>query len=173
VQTLVNKLYGIALAVALAGCSTTKLHEVTAKYPNGKPASRYYFYVSKDGKEVLHGPSEMWYENGVLSSSKPYVNGHVTGKVTNYPPSGELQVFTFHNDVRHGTGEGFYASGAKQWVGHYKDDMRDGRFTIWTQDGKVVADGEYRADHPWRGTFLTRDGVVKFDNGQLIAPEAK
>lgn len=172
-RSLTRKIGLVIALTALAGCSGLKIHEKTSKHPNGTLATSYHYYVNSEGQEVPHGVMETWYENGVLSMSTPYVDGKICGKVVVYPRTRELQYYTYRNGVQNGIAECLYPDGAKKWTGYYVDGKLSGRFTRWTEAGKVVADGVYRADQPFSGSFLMGDRIVRFDKGQVLEPGSK
>jgi hypothetical protein len=155
----------------LAGCATLNVKEAVTRHPNGMMASRYYYYMDNDGKRIPHGPSETWYENGVLATRREYRDGRLNGIAKVYFRNRELHQYSFRNNAPHGPSVAYHPNGKKKWECRYKDGVLDGEFAHYDEDGKLIVRGLYRRGRPYDGTFLVGQRILHLRQGELIGHE--
>ena len=80
-------------------------------FPGGSNKIIYYYY-EKDGKKIPNGKYSEYFPNGTLFKTLHYKDGHLNGKAIEY-----------------------YGSSKKKIQGHYKNDIRVGKWTMWRDDG--------------------------------------
>lgn len=71
-------------------------------------------------------------------------------------------------EVRHGSFILRYRSGAKYLAANYVRGELDGMCTIFTEEGKVEVEGEYRRGTPWSGEFQIGHEIRNYAQGRLI-----
>jgi antitoxin component YwqK of YwqJK toxin-antitoxin module len=107
--------------------------------------------------------------NGALRAEEIYDNGYLA----------ELTVWHENGPkAKHGRFKGVWpdVSGGPQLAG-----KRDGTWTYWDADGKVVAEGQWKVGKPWEGTcivprpsgslFVAEKGTYR--SGKLVGPVTK
>ncbi len=178
----------LAGCLLLAGCGPN-LHETATRYPDGTPRTEYSFYFEGEGDErrrdVRHGPSKEWHENGQLKAEGRYVDGERsgqwvfgyengrtesigkfedgqrTGEWTFFRESGELlKTGGFENGLKAGEWTFYHANGEKRASGPFEGGRRTGVWTFWTADGERHARLTYGDDGVEREHFE----VSKSDN---------
>jgi antitoxin component YwqK of YwqJK toxin-antitoxin module len=156
------------IAVAAAGCSSTKVERANTMHPNGTLASRFSYYMDENERPVYHGKYDKFYENGVLESSRTYVKGSVEGRAMFYTRNQETMYITFKNNEANGPMEIFYPTGKRRLQGECFKGRLHGRFVYWSEDGKKLAEGTYQNGAPYTGTFVMGSTVKTYQKGRLI-----
>jgi hypothetical protein len=161
---------GAVMLAGVGGCSS-KIEKATTMHPNGTLASRFSYYVDENEKPVYQGKMEKFYENGVLESSRTYVNGKVEGRAMFYMRDRETMYLTFKDNEANGPVEILYPSGKRRLRGECRNGRFHGNFVFWDEDGNKVGEGVYQNGTPYTGTFVIRGNVVTYDKGRVVKSE--
>jgi antitoxin component YwqK of YwqJK toxin-antitoxin module len=158
-------------------------------------------YFGEKAREVHYrddrreGPAVEWYSKGRKASECTYHHDRIVGKrlywnETNgalraeevYDDDGYLAEFTVWHEngqkAKHGQFKGVWPD---VWGGPQLAGKRDGTWTYWDDQGKVVAEGQWRKGEPWEGTcivprssgslFVGEKGT--YHGGKLVGPVTK
>ena len=86
-----------------------------------------------------------WYERGVPRYPATWRRGRGEGLWTYYHENGEIRErVRVVADVYDGLAEGWHASGAKAFEGHYRNGNQDGRWKRWDGNGLLTTVTVYR-----------------------------
>lgn len=110
-------------------------------YKNGKLKSKCNFNKGKkEGLEIVN------YENAQSMKLKTeYLNGKENGlRETWYPSAKRKSKISFRFGKLNGKCMIFHEGNKMKLRGNYKDDLRDGDFTVWDSKGKVVYSAVYK-----------------------------
>jgi len=124
------------------------------KYINQNVKDSIWEYYGTDGallskesynKGVLNGNTYDYFRDGSLSKLAPYVNGKLHGIYKEYweTVSRVRLEIAYKNGVRLGAIKVYFDDGKPYLVGNYVNDLPDGKWTVYTQDGKVDKELEY------------------------------
>lgn len=138
-----------------------------AHYPNGQKRSEESFLtapvtidtaddwwnarflvLTAIGKDVKHGISTAYHENGQKKLQGQYQNNLPEGKFVWWYATGQKSLEgTFQNGKANGTWTWWHENGQKSIKGEYKDGAPVGKWNWWKEDGRVaqnadVTDGE-------------------------------
>ncbi|MCP4153711.1 MAG: hypothetical protein GY757_38655 [bacterium] len=127
--------------------STVFIKTDAAAYPLGKTQDETKVYVDARGNEL---------------SENDFFNDAKTGKIVTYFDSGASEEEgdkgakgagddgagkkyeeSFLDGVRHGAFHGWYRSGKKRISGFFRKGKKDGTWTCWRENGKVLREGVY------------------------------
>jgi hypothetical protein len=107
-----------------------------------------------------HGIWREYHENGNLRTEGLYENGSEIGVHRTWFDNGNLRrEVTFVDGLAHGRRNVFYESGQLREACNYEEDVRTGKCMSWDEDGRPLAEGVYRDDFPWEGTFVVQSPV--------------
>lgn len=129
---------------------------------------------------LREGPAVTWHLKDRKASQCTYHHDRIVGKrlfwnATNgalqleevYDDDGSLAELTAWHDngqkAKHGQFKGAWR---KVFGGSQLAGKRDGTWTYWDTEGKVVAEGQWRAGKPWEGTC-----IVPRESGSLFVGE--
>lgn len=110
-----------------------------------KMASRQYMAVKGNaGTFREDGEQRIYYESGIMSSSRNYKQGKLEGVSETYYEDGSLHVrTTYKAGVKDGEFEERFEDGTVQMKGTYKDGEEDGVWYAYMEDGKPISEIEY------------------------------
>lgn len=106
---------------------------------NGKLSEKGEY---KDGKQ--EGIRTLFYESGKVQVEETYTNGQITAKKT-YFEEGQLQSEGQYDEAVTMNGEWkyYYQNGKLKESVHFKDNVEDGVFTEYYENGNKKAEGTY------------------------------
>ena len=97
---------------------------------------------------VLNGLFER-HCNGLLIEEGEFVNGLKNGVwITNSRKSMLTRKLNYHNGLLHGKVELFYINGKPKLTGQFENGSKIGKWTYYTDKGKVLAEGFYNSNIP-------------------------
>jgi hypothetical protein len=104
-----------------------------------------------------HGTWREYHENGSRLTEGLYKNGSEDGVHRTWFGNGNLRrEVTFADGLAQGPRNLFYESGQLREACHYENDVRTGECKAWDEEGRLLAEGIYRDDSPWEGTFVVQ-----------------
>ncbi len=125
-----------------------KLKTYTEKYPDGKIRCKYSGGIANDGRFLLDGKEEWFYENGKLKYTVNYKLGKRVGAEEYYSKNGKIKWGRdFSNNVF--TWIQYWRNGNKKSESHWKNFHCDGVALLWNRAGTLIQ----------KGIFV--DGVLK------------
>ncbi len=152
----------------------TKSEEMT--YEEGKIIGEAVRYFEKGNRAALipyengvpHGNALEWYPEGILKASLRYQNGvlHSDGKnpaLVVYGLDRSIQeVQDYHQGQPIGTHFKYHPNGKESYKVQYKNGKKQGKEQIFSEEGKVLGEGEFREGVPLGKHWLNAP------NGQQI-----
>jgi antitoxin component YwqK of YwqJK toxin-antitoxin module len=114
---------------------------------------------------------EKFYENGVKSSSRQYVDGKVQGRSMFYLRSQETMYVTYKDDVANGPVEVLNKDGKRVLRGEFKAGKFHGLFQYYDATGKKLAEGRYDRGAPHTGSFVIGNKIATYQKGRLLKTE--
>jgi hypothetical protein len=136
---------------------------VEEKYDNGQRRAKWTGGLADDGRYLLHGPAESFYENGQKQWSATFDLGRKTGAETFWSSAGRKREEWQHRPDGASTWTQFWPSGAKRAESSWKDFKADGEATLWDESGKVI--GKRRFD---RGRLVDQGARTRHDSGNVL-----
>lgn len=96
------------------------------------------------GKDLLHGPSKMWFEDGKRQVEGSYQQGQRSGTFTYWYANGQVAATgEFVDDVPNDVWVWWHENGQKAAVGDYRDGALVGDWRWWSDDGKLAQEKTY------------------------------
>ncbi len=157
--------------------------KLTATYKNGQLEGIAREYdengkivkgvVFKEGKPIATGIiddrgrfQDNWkefYPDGKLKAEGRYRNGKRTGKWQFYFSNGELeQTGNYNNGEYDGEWIWYYPDGQQHIVQNYVDGLEDGRFQELSENGTVIAEGDY-IEGERHGNWIINTGFERME----------
>jgi hypothetical protein len=166
-----------------------RIHGILREWSEGGKKTREEQF--KDGFQ--DGPSTTWYTSGQLQSESLYKDGKIIGKKRSYSEAGKLrkeQVYdktgtlsevTTYYDNGQSKIHGYFGSQAdttKFLWGQAGNLNKNGTWTYWDEQGRVIAEGIFKDGQPWEGicgvsqrdSSFIRETWGRFHEGKLIEP---
>lgn len=121
----------IYLSVCSFACSNEKIQKHVLFYPQGQVRMEFFYYI-KDDQVIKHGELKEYAVSGELMKKMIYSHNQLDGKVVSY-----------------------YFNGKKKWIGHYKNDVRIGKWTYWNSQNvkKIIAKFDETGKPQWIKRF--------------------
>lgn len=115
-------------------------HGLTAEfYEDGQKKLEVHFDCG-----VKHGPRITWHPNGQIWSQGEHIHGKDHGTWTVWNEDGtKAQEFTVKDGVWDGPFNQWHANGKKKLEVEYVNGMRQGMLTAWDEDGRVITRVEH------------------------------
>lgn len=99
----------------------------------------------KDGK-LANGSYETFSEDGILSSTRHFVDGKEDGISVYYFSNGEKQEErAWRVALKHGTWVTWSINGIRTAVANYEDDKKHGKWYIWDENGVLRYEMSYNS----------------------------
>lgn len=147
-KTLKN-LFAISIVLFLFSCEKYDKHEVASYfYPDSVPEVEYFYKAYGNtfllAKEIRH------FSDGTVRMEGKYdKNEKKTGKWEYFFETGKRwRIETYFNGKKNGKTIEWYLKGNKMYEGYYKNDLPDGKWQIWNEDGSNA------------GKIIYKDGKV-------------
>jgi antitoxin component YwqK of YwqJK toxin-antitoxin module/Tfp pilus assembly protein PilF len=139
------------------GVDENKEGEWLYYYNNGQLKEKVSYKV---GQRV--GPSQGWFDNGVLWYTNNHVKDKAEGLQTGYFYSGLVRRETqYANDLKNGTEKEYSSRGYLLSVSNYVDDVQDGMETTYHSNGEKASEVAYKKGKA-SGTYK-----AYYENGAL------
>lgn len=109
-------------------------------YNNGqKVIETQYINGKVDGVEILY------FNNGNIETESHYTEGKFNGIMKNYYSDGSLKSEEmYENDYKNGKSTCFFTFNRKEKEGNYEDCIELGIWTFWDENGRKIAEIDYR-----------------------------
>jgi len=159
------------------------LAKVTMYYPGGNlMAKGYYHHEQKDSlwtyydpfgpivstenyiDGVKNGVSKIFYHNGNVNEERTWVNGKQNGMWRQFFEDSTIKSLgKYHNDSLQGTVTFFFPGGIKICAqGQYKNDVKNGEWIFYKDDGKILNKQTYSMGRITKGqTVITQEQFDK------------
>lgn len=105
-------------------------------------------YVGEFKNDYMNGVGTYYYANGNVFTGQ-FVNDYFNGKGKMTYANGDVYEGDFVNDKLEGKGTLYLANGNK-YVGEFKDGMAEGAGVLYNKEGKILFEGEWKANNPVR-----------------------
>lgn len=109
------------------------------KYDNGKARVKWTGGVADDGRYLLHGPQESFYENGQKQWAADFQLGKKTGTETSWSSDGRKLCEWQHLPDGASTWTQYWPSGQMKAQSLWQDFKCEGEAFLWDQTGKLVS----------------------------------
>jgi antitoxin component YwqK of YwqJK toxin-antitoxin module len=147
------------------GCCEESVREY---YKSGKLKSERSYNEEKQ----LHGPYNIYYENGQLQEEEIYKNGFFDGPHKTYYENGQLKSEAFYkNGKAEGLSRDYYRNGNIQNEEVKKSGKRDGLYRAYNENGKISEEGNYKNGMPdglWKRYYPSGmlNSEMVYENGK-------
>ncbi len=101
----------------------------------------------------------------VVAIALPLINGSDTSRIVETYNNGTISSISYHKDSDKGLElikeETFHFIGSRSMIGTYKNEMRDGEWTYWYENGQIRLNGNYKngqKDSLW--TYWYDNGII-------------
>lgn len=116
-------------------------------YPSNNRMTEYITYEDRNLK-IKNGLSTEWYDNGNKWSEGHYKRDEKVGEWKYYHfKTGELSSYgQYENNKKKGVWVSLDSLGNKNAQYTYLNNLKEGKYTLWNEDGSVRKEGEYVQD---------------------------
>ncbi|MCD4779449.1 MAG: ankyrin repeat domain-containing protein [Candidatus Omnitrophica bacterium] len=110
-------------------------------YKNGRMKTHGFYKNNK-----LHGLTTWYSKSGHIDSKKEYIDDKENGLEHRYflYTNKIEETNTYRNGVKDGPSKRYYSNGVLKSTAQYFKDKINGRYTLYTPDGEILADFEFR-----------------------------
>ncbi len=167
-------------AALLTGCIAPQSHQeekqvalpakddlkLLTEREEGSHPRQWTYYLTTDGKVLLHGKWRAWHHNGVLSGEREYAHGKAVGRYRSWYHNGKPCLFGQYRDGKeHSVWTEYHMNGTRS--GQWEYGNPNGVETQWDKDGSPRARLQYRGNKPWQGSICRLEGGDQWGHGRM------
>jgi len=124
--------------------SIPEVEEYSECYPDGQIKITWSGGIANDGRFLLHGPENWYYENGQKMREANYELGYKVGTETYWSKDGKKQWVWEYNKDGKDIWTQWWANGLKKSVSEWKNFKADGTAICWDRAGNVISQVEFK-----------------------------
>src|SRR5205823_5247461 len=149
--------------------SRNKKIEMATFRPNGTKRS----VAAYNEKGQIIGNESIFYNSGSVSEINEYKDGELNGHSTGYFPNGQKSAeINFEDGKKDGYYTSFFLHGGKQSEGWYKENIAEGTWMFFNEQGVISSSTEYLHDelNGYKTQYYpngNKESETLFSNGRL------